>query len=109
MPNSAGDAELRPGHRERSVLPGAPAVVSCRSKRRAQSLDVEKVMGRIVDTMTGDPVGIDRSCVECHREGPVVGGEIGQLLAQRAGLVLDTVQSRLKVNRSGFGIELRRW
>ena len=36
-------------------------------ERARREPDVEKVMRRIMDDVTGDPMGINRVSVECHR------------------------------------------
>jgi hypothetical protein len=66
-------------------------------------------MGRIVDGVTGDPMRIDGGSVECHGEGPVIRGELGQLLAQGASLSIDAVQSRSDIDLSRLRSEALRW
>jgi len=66
-------------------------------------------MGRIVDDVSGDPVGIDGGSVKNDGEGPVVRGESGQLLTQPASLFVNAIQGRFDINLSGLRSELGRW
>lgn len=55
-------------------------------------------MCRIVHGVPGDPVRIDGGSVERHAEEPVVGRRFGELVTQRAGLMVNSVKSRFDIN-----------
>ncbi len=63
-------------------------------------------MSRIVDDVTGDPMRIDGGTVERHGQEPVVGRKFGELLAQRAGLIMNAIESRFNINLSRLRSEL---